>query len=474
MASPTAVSGNGSLARISFEVIGNPTSQTPLTVSSALLNDGAIVPTVENGQFTVRGVFGLSGFVRHTNGLAVSGVDLRLTGSGQLAGMTDTNGLFAITNVLTGSYTLTPEKTNEVAGITAYDASLVLQAAAGLKTLNLAERTAADVNRNGAVSSMDAVYILQNSAGLLNLPFPGAGQTWVFMPESRTYPLINANVTGAQFTAVLLGDVSGNWAPPPPQGIMSISGMASIQSGRARMGIHWAPIPGTSQMVARVLAQSSSPDIVSADLRLGINGSSCLLSTASPMLAAINTNDDSVITAALADSQPAGTNAVLLTLIFAGDAAPDLHLQRAEINEGSMSLDGEAVDMRAFDGDGDGALDVDETEFLGSDPAKADTDGDGLSDGAELIAGTSPVNRSETFVIGGASASDSPSGFGLRWMSVRGRWYRIERSDSASGPWVPVHEVPGTGGEMRYVVESAGPRAFFRVITRMSQFPNNP
>lgn len=463
MASPTAVSGNGSLARISFEVVGTATSQTPLTVSSALLNDGAIVPVVENGQFTVRGLFGLSGFVRHTNGLAVSAVDLRLTGSGQHVGTTDTNGVFTITNILTGSYTLTPEKTNEVAGITAYDASLVLQAAAGLRTLNTAERAAADVNCNGAVSSMDAVYILQNSAGLLELPFPGAGQTWVFMPESRAYPLINANVTGAQFTAVLLGDVSGNWAPPPPQGVMSVFGTASIQSGQARIGIHCTPIPGVSQVVARILAQSASPEIVSADLQVSCAEGVRLVSAASPMLAAVNTNQAGVVRAALASPQAAGTNVVLLTLVLAGDPPVELALRRTELNEGSMGVAVDLLDFGAFDSDGDGALDIDETEFLGSDPGKVDSDGDGLSDGAEVIAGTKPTESQEFFALGGALASPSPSGLGLRWMSVRGRSYTIEQSDSLTGPWHAVCEMSGTGGELQYHVESSALRSFFRV-----------
>ncbi len=57
-----------------------------------------------------------------------------------------------------------PSKSDDTEGISAYDASLALQHAAGLNYAHVAiAATAADVNRNGQITSMDAFYILQRA-----------------------------------------------------------------------------------------------------------------------------------------------------------------------------------------------------------------------------------------------------------------------------------------------------------------------
>jgi len=71
-----------------------------------------------------------------------------------------------------GNYTLTPGKSGGVNSISAYDASLALQHDAGLITPSGQRATAADVNKSGVITSMDAFYILQKAADLIALPFP--------------------------------------------------------------------------------------------------------------------------------------------------------------------------------------------------------------------------------------------------------------------------------------------------------------
>ena len=85
------------------------------------------------------------------------------------------------------------------------------------------------------------------------------------------------------------------------------------------------------------------------------------------------------------------------------------------------------------DGDGDGAPDVYETNTgafasaidTGSDPANPDTDGDGLTDGAEVIGGTDP----NTAEAGGTVPALSLSGFGLflLFSLCAGRAWRFRR-----------------------------------------------
>jgi hypothetical protein len=47
------------------------------------------------------------------------------------------------------------------------------------------------------------------------------------------------------------------------------------------------------------------------------------------------------------------------------------------------------------DFDGDGLANADETDLYGTDPTKADTDGDRFSDGGEVVSGRDPLDPSD-------------------------------------------------------------------------------
>jgi len=206
------VSGSGVLARLEFDVAGAPGVTTTLHVASVRLNDGAIPVDAQDGVFSVDRVYYASGSVTHWNGGAVSNTQLSLAGDRLFTGASDAGGQFAVGGAPRGAYTLTPSKSDAVRGVSAYDASLALQHAAGAATLDGAAFTAADVNGSGEITAMDAFYILQKAVDLIPVPFPGAGQVWKFTPASRTYADLASNQSGQDFTAILLGDPSGNWA----------------------------------------------------------------------------------------------------------------------------------------------------------------------------------------------------------------------------------------------------------------------
>src|SRR6185436_19497544 len=84
------------------------------------------------------------------------------------------------------------------------------------------QKVTADVSNNNTVSSFDAAQIATfvvtgSSAGI-------AGQWRFFVPPgptfpvgssatSRTYNPVTGNITGQDFVGVLMGEVTGNWAP---------------------------------------------------------------------------------------------------------------------------------------------------------------------------------------------------------------------------------------------------------------------
>ena len=66
----------------------------------------------------------------------------------------------------------------------------------------------ADVSNNGGISSFDAAEI----ANFVVSGSPvGIAGTWKFSPLSRSYPSVNSSLTGEDYSALLMGEVSGNW-----------------------------------------------------------------------------------------------------------------------------------------------------------------------------------------------------------------------------------------------------------------------
>ncbi|HQA29697.1 MAG TPA: IPT/TIG domain-containing protein, partial [Brevefilum fermentans] len=174
MSSGSMVSGSGTLAVIEFEVIGEPGSISPLTISSHLFNDGAIQADIEDGSFSVDDVYNVAGSVDYfSNSLPVQGVRLSLQGDLAHTALSGIDGNFIVQGAPAGSYVLSASKEDQVNGISAYDASLALQHDVDLIQLTDAQQIAADVNGSGVVNSMDASYILQHSAGMITSPFPG-------------------------------------------------------------------------------------------------------------------------------------------------------------------------------------------------------------------------------------------------------------------------------------------------------------
>ena len=122
------------------------------------------------------------------------------------------DGAYALTGFGLGSYTVTPSKTTGQNSITSFDAAKVAQHAAGINLLTANQLIAADVSANGTVTSFDAGYIGKYAVAT---PPYGITGTWKFIPVNRTYPSVTSTLTGQDYTAFLMGDVSGNWANSP-------------------------------------------------------------------------------------------------------------------------------------------------------------------------------------------------------------------------------------------------------------------
>ncbi len=319
MATGMPVSGEGILLDLDFEVVGDPLDRSDLLMTTVLLNDGAILANVDGGWFTVAGSFSIAGTARYFTGNGpVPGVAMTLSGAGLRATETAADGSFAIDEITFGSYTLRPTKGDQVDGIMPYDAALVLRAAAGLGPLSAHQIVAADVNSNGSVNAMDASYILSKSVGLIEGTFPGAGRYWTFLPEQRTYPQLDQDQTGQDFTAILLGDVSGNWQVP---GAASADPAEETVATASLALAAVAGVPGQpAEMPLRI--ELAEADVYSADLVLRYDAEALTLLDVSPGAAAgslafaANTTQPGTIRVGLAAGAPWTTGGTLLELSF--------------------------------------------------------------------------------------------------------------------------------------------------------------
>jgi hypothetical protein len=235
--------GSGSLVDLNFNVIGQPASSTSLSFGSFVFNEGHPCTNTSNGFINVvsgsvsgKVTFGNEGTAPFTK--AVPNVSITASGSVPRADNTKNDGTYSVSAMGTGQYTLTPNKTGDVqTAVSGFDAAAIATHAVGGTQLLNNQLAVADVSGNGTVTSFDAALVASFAA---NLPEAGSAGTWRFMPASRNYPDVVSDHISQDFVALLMGDVTGNWAmpaPPAPAGAAEdIPLQISIPSAAAASG----------------------------------------------------------------------------------------------------------------------------------------------------------------------------------------------------------------------------------------------
>ena len=264
------LSGAGTLLKLKFDVIGAANTCSDLAWVSFIFNEGTPCATTTNGRVCVAGgsLFGTVNYGTGTTPKPVPGVTLTAAGTPAGTSTTNSSGAYNLANLGGGPYTVTPTKTGDVNGISALDASLAAQHAAGLIMLSPNQQIAADASGNGVVTSFDAALIAQTAAGL---PSTGLAGTWKFSPTNRNYSTLSGNQTNQNFDAILIGDVSGNWTPPASSASLnSLSGEAWARLDRS-ISINPSAVMPSSQMLER-RAPNNSAITVSLPYVSGVPG----------------------------------------------------------------------------------------------------------------------------------------------------------------------------------------------------------
>ncbi len=364
MASPTAVYGAGVLNNLYFNVLNTEAATSALHMDDISLNSpGSIPVSTTNGTIYITHAFEISGNAGYYKGDKVlSNVTLELAGDKMSTTVTDATGAYRMKGITEGEYTLTASKEDEVDGISAYDASLILQSSAGLLDFSIGELIAGDVDHDETISAMDASYVLEKAVGLRELPFPGLDKMWTFLPEQKTYTDLNSNKAAEDFTGILIGDVSGNWGELEAA-VQSISEQVEFTLGTVRTQ------PG-GQVVVPLLFDAAQENLygidisISYDQNVAIPVSVIKSDLADELSLGINLNTQGVIKMALAGAQPLTGQGKLMDIVFdtvqSAGLKTDIKVDRVEVNETNASAihNGQVIISIAGDADLNNTVDV--------------------------------------------------------------------------------------------------------------------
>jgi len=392
--SSTSVSGSGELVLLEFAVIAEGDVNSVIDLVSAKINEGYIETALVDGSFTMATGFDISGRVRFWDA-SRKPIEATVTLDNSLEELSDAvTGQFQFSGVLDGTHTLNIEKDDGINdSVRGYDASLILSHVVGSATLSGSALAAADVTGNGEISALDASKVLEVAAGLETVPFANQASPWAFEPAERRYDEITSNITNADFTAIFMGDVSGNWGDLSTQ---SLTGVRLELDSVTREGV------ATVNVLAAPPVEGAA--ISSVELTLNTTAGVSLIQ-ASRTPATTNWSEPLVTV---------GDNA-FSTIIYddvSGAFSTETHVLSLELSltngqQAVTSMGGWLNEMQLYssqafalksanDADGD-FIDDDEDAFPNDPAASTDTDGDGMPDDWNL----------------GYSARDSESGLVL-------------------------------------------------------------
>ncbi|MBK8312701.1 MAG: right-handed parallel beta-helix repeat-containing protein [Acidobacteria bacterium] len=268
------LTGAGTLLNLKFDIIGNIAACSDLSFSLIRFNEGEPCAAATNGRFCVSGrtISGTVNYCAAATPVKVPGVTVNLTGASTGSITTDSVGKYVLSNLGAGPYTLTPAKSGSVNGINSYDAALVAQHAVGLITLSDCQRTAGDASNDGSLSSFDAAMIAQYAVGITNQQ--SMAGTWKFSPVNRSYPTLTADQLNQDFNAILVGDVSGNWAAPNLQLAAAKTVMAHRESTRIFIPeFDRNPEPGSVLIVPITVDGLAGSNAISYDFEMSFDQS---------------------------------------------------------------------------------------------------------------------------------------------------------------------------------------------------------
>lgn len=261
-------------------------------------------------------------------------------------------GVYSLTGFGLDSYVITPSKAGgQNTSISSFDAARIAQFVVGSVTFSAAEQIVADVSGAGGISSFDAALV-----GKYAVSTPGSGQAgnWRFDPPSNTHAAITGDINGEDYSALLMGEVSGNW--------LNTGARQALRNGPERTTVVTAPRLGTiangEVLIPVSVEGSANKGIISYEFDLRYDPSVIqpqadpvdVAGTVSRGLSVVsNASEAGFLRVAVYGAMPIDADGLLLILKFtavgtAGSASP-LTWERFVFNDGDPNAtftDGQA------------------------------------------------------------------------------------------------------------------------------------
>jgi len=227
----------------------------------------------------------------------VPGVDVYLGpgGGSRAETITGPDGCYEFTDVEGGEgLAIAPWKDDDVPLFTVmgWDAALCWRAALGMELyppvpgvkgaetvgLTMAESLSCDLDRNGIITVKDALNIGNKAAGVQWWASRPQPSEWLFDPSYRDIPFLDDDLTDQNFSAVLLGDVDGNWFSlgTPVKGGEHEAGTVTASYNPAdytlEVFIRVRPTPGIVSMDCAVSYNPNVLEFIGGDIGSAFNG----------------------------------------------------------------------------------------------------------------------------------------------------------------------------------------------------------
>jgi len=364
MAGSNSLTGDGVLVIIPFTVLGSATPGNTCTIhfTKCEFNEGNVSSTTDDGLFTVWEDCEISGYVTYYGGTnpPVSNVKMKLRGPKKDSVNTGAAGYYSLKKLWKNhNHHVKPKKRNAIVdpAVTAYDASQVLQHAVQLYTLDTNQQTAGEVSSNGSLSAYDAALILQYAVDKIT-HFPVGD--WTFLPESTSYVSLNSNKTNQNYTAILYGDVTGNWSSTKGLKASSPKDSGTNHTASTDVIVNKKVLGGKAAELAVPNVVGSPRDRITVPISIknadGVIAAEITLKYDSNVLTATEVSRASLtkdyliayriiegkIKIALAGDEPLKNDGTLISISFdvnesarTGDSP--LELEHVELNEGSIA-----------------------------------------------------------------------------------------------------------------------------------------
>ena len=218
----------------------------------------------------------------------------------------------------------------------------------------------ADTSNNGSISSFDAALIAKY---VVSSPPFGITGNWKFIPPNRNYATVNGTISNQDYSALLMGEVSGDWNN---SGARPAGSRQSAEGGGRNSSID-VKLPrvaqaGDKEIMLPVSVQGVANKGIIAyefDLRYDpaviLPGANpiYLTSTVSRGLSfAVNAEKPGIIRVAVYGAVPVAENGVLLNLRFTavgkiGSVSP-LTWERIMFNEGEPQVAAAGGQVKLF------------------------------------------------------------------------------------------------------------------------------